>query len=76
LRGYYRKALPSPKTLGDQLKARRKELRLSQLQAAEQIGISPSYLNRLEQGNRGRKITAALQHKLDAWLARPVMPQE
>ena len=73
---FAKRGLPSPKTLGDQLKARRQELRLSQLQAAEQIGISPSYLNRLEQGNRGRKITAALQHKLDAWLARPVMPQE
>jgi DNA-binding XRE family transcriptional regulator len=73
---FVQRSLPSPKTLGDLLKGRRQELGLSQLQAAEQIGISPSYLNRLEQGNRGRKITAALQHKLDAWLARPVMPQE
>jgi len=73
---FSKRSLPSPKTLGDQLKARRQELGLSQLQAAEQIGISPSYLNRLEQGNRGRKITAALQHKLDAWLARPALPQE
>jgi len=73
---FSKRSLPSPKTLGDQLKGRRQELGLSQLQAAEQIGISPSYLNRLEQGNRGRKLTAALQNKLDAWLAHPVIPQE
>jgi len=61
-------ALPTPASLGERLKRHRKALGLTQLQAAEQLGISPSYLNRLEQGNRGKKLSLAVQRTIDTWL--------
>jgi DNA-binding XRE family transcriptional regulator len=64
-----RQALPAPASLGERLKRHRKALGLTQLQAAEQLGISHSYLNRLEQGNRGKKPTPAVQRAIDSWLA-------
>jgi DNA-binding XRE family transcriptional regulator len=64
-------ALPAPTSLGEQLKRQRQALGLTQLQAAEQLGISPSHLNRLERGNRGKKPSATVQRNLDAWLAAP-----
>jgi DNA-binding XRE family transcriptional regulator len=62
------KALPGPNTLRERLKHQRQKLGLTQLQAAEQIGISPAYLNRLEQGTRGKATSAALQKKIAGWL--------
>jgi DNA-binding XRE family transcriptional regulator len=66
-------ALPAPTRLGERLKRRRQALGLSQLQTAEQLGVSPSYLNRLERGNRGKKPSAAVQRNIDAWLAAPAV---
>lgn len=54
-------------TLSERVKARRKMLRLSQLQAAEQIGISQALLSQIE---RGRKPSSATQKKLEAWLSQ------
>ena len=54
-------------TLNERVKARRKMLRLSQLQAAEQIGISQVLLSQIE---RGRKPSSATQKKLEAWLSQ------
>jgi DNA-binding XRE family transcriptional regulator len=62
------KALSGPTTLRERLKRRRQTLGLTQLQAAEQIGISPAYLNRLEQGTRGKATSVALQKKIAGWL--------
>jgi transcriptional regulator with XRE-family HTH domain len=56
------------KTLGERLKQRRRELGLSQIQAAEQLGMSPSYLNRLEKGYRGKKLSSEMQRHIDSWL--------
>ena len=67
-------ALPAPASLDERLKRHRKALGLTQLQAAEQLGISPSYLNRLEQGNRGKKLSLAVQRTIDTWLgAHPAL---
>lgn len=63
-----RAALPAA-TLGARLKQRRQQRGLTLVQAAEQLGISPSYLSRLEQGRRGRSHPSALQRRLDIWLA-------
>ncbi len=62
------KALPDPSTLGERIKHQRKALRLTQLQAAEQIGISPGYLNRLEKGTRGKATSVAIQKTITSWL--------
>ena len=56
-----------PTSLGERLKRHRKALGLTQLQTAEQLGISPSYLNRLEQGNRGKKPSPGVQRAIDTW---------
>lgn len=64
-----RKLLPPPAVLGERVKQRRKALGLSQLQAAEYIGISPSYFNLLEHGKRGKKPSAAVLKELERWLA-------
>lgn len=60
--------LPVPGSLGERLRQRRKALGLTQLQAAEHLGLSPSSLNRLEQGQRGKKLTPAVRRAIDAWL--------
>jgi len=70
-----RAALPAPASLGERLKRHRRVLGLTQLQAAEHLGISPSYLNRLEQGNRGKKPSPAVQRSLDTWLGADSVPQ-
>jgi len=61
-------ALPAPDTLGSRLKRRRHQRGLTLIQAAEQLQMSPGYLSRLEQGRRGQRLPAAVQHKLDTWL--------
>ena len=66
-----RAALPAPDALGERLKRRRRQRSLTLIQAAEQLGISPSYLSRLEQGRRGHSLPAAVQRRLDTWLADP-----
>jgi DNA-binding XRE family transcriptional regulator len=45
-----RRALPAPGTLGERLKRRRQALQLSQIQAAEQLGLHQGYYSRLERG--------------------------
>jgi DNA-binding XRE family transcriptional regulator len=68
-------ALPAPASLSERLKHHRLARGLTQLQAAEQLGISHSYLNRLEQGNRGKKPSPVVQRAIDAWIAaHPVPP--
>jgi hypothetical protein len=62
-------ALPAPDTLGSRLKRRRQQRGLTLIQAAEQLQMSPGYLSRLEQGRRGQRLPAAVQQKLDTWLA-------
>ena len=49
---------------------------LTLIQAAEQLGISPSYLSRLEQGRRGHNLPMALRRDLEVWLADPLMAAE
>lgn len=76
IRDHYQKNIEKPvedhkqqaqgDTLNERVKARRKMLRLSQLQAAEQIGISQALLSQIE---RGRKPSAATQKKLETWLS-------
>jgi hypothetical protein len=63
--------LPAPDTLGTRLKRRRQQRGLTLIQAAEQLQMSPGYLSRLEQGRRGQRLPAAVQRKLDTWLADP-----
>jgi DNA-binding XRE family transcriptional regulator len=66
--------LPEPASLGERLQRHRQALGLTQMQAAEHLGLSPSYLNRLEQGHRGKKPTAAIQRTIDTWIAaHPVL---
>ena len=54
-------------TLGEQLKRRRLALGLSQIQAAEQLGISQAYLSLVERGSKTR-LSTGLREKLHAWL--------
>ena len=60
--------LAAPATLGDLIKARRTESGLSQLRAAEELGVSQGYLNKLEKGkaNPSRQVARRLQEWLDA----------
>jgi hypothetical protein len=55
-------------TLGEQLKRRRHVLGLSQRCTAEQIGISQGYVNLLERGRRGTRLSACIQRRVEAWL--------
>ncbi len=66
------RALTPADTLGACLTRRRQALGLSQIQAAEQIGVSPSYLNRLERGYRGKRLSPTVQRNIDAWLSAHV----
>ena len=59
-------ALPTPANLGEKVKAARAARGLSQLQAAEQIGIANTLLSRVE---AGKPIAPKTKRKLDAWLA-------
>jgi hypothetical protein len=60
-------ALPPAGSWAERVKQRRTELGLSQLAAAEQLGISRAYLAQVE---RGRQPPAALEQKLRRWLAQ------
>jgi hypothetical protein len=67
---------PKPKglapipALGERLKHHRKALGLSQMQAAEQIGIDQGYLSRLERGKA--RYSADTQKRILHWLSRQV----
>lgn len=56
-------------SLADRIKLRRQALGLTLVQAAEQIGISPSDFDWLERGQRGRPHSPDLQRKVQRWLA-------
>lgn len=60
---------PTPQALGTRLQRRRQQLGLTLIQTAEQLGMSPSYLHRLEQGRRGHRLSVTVQRTLEAWLA-------
>jgi transcriptional regulator with XRE-family HTH domain len=64
-----RQTVPAPDSLGARLKRQRQRLGLTQLQVAEQLGLSPSYLNRLERGQRGKKLSTVGLQKIEAWIA-------
>ncbi len=58
--------LPATASLDDRLRKRRTQLVLTQLQAAEQIGISRSSLKRFERGAQPTRKN--IKAKLEAWL--------
>jgi DNA-binding XRE family transcriptional regulator len=64
------KALPatSKESLGTRLKARRQQLGLTQLQAAEKLEVSQGYYSQLERGKDRTKPGAALRRRIDKWL--------
>ncbi|NMB13521.1 MAG: helix-turn-helix transcriptional regulator [Firmicutes bacterium] len=66
-------ALPatSKEPLGTRLKARRQQLGLTQLQAAEELEISQGYYSQLERGKNRAKPGAALGNRIDRWLGGP-----
>ncbi len=58
-----------PEGLPERIKRRRKELGLSQMEAAEQVGISQSYLSLLERGKASEKqLSQSVRKVLKAWL--------
>jgi hypothetical protein len=61
------RALPAAQTLGERLKRRRLMLGLSQIQAAELLGISQAYLSLMERGAKTR-LGTALHQKIQTWL--------
>ena len=61
------RALPAAPTLGEQVKRRRLVLGLSQIQAAELLGISQAYLSLVERGTKTH-LGAALHQKVQTWL--------
>ena len=61
------RALPAAPTLGERLKRRRLVLGLSQIQAAELLGISQAYLSLVERGAKTH-LGAALHQKVQTWL--------
>lgn len=60
-----RKALSSDNPWGDRLKAQRQTLRISQMETAEQLGISRAYVAQIE---AGRKPSRRVQKKLEDWI--------
>lgn len=62
------RALPASLSLSARLQQRREQLGLTLTQAAEQLEVSPSYLHRLEQGHRGKRLSPKLLQRLEAWL--------
>ena len=58
----------SKEPLGARLKARRQQLGLTQLQAAEELEISQGYYSQLERGKNRAKPGAALGNRIDKWL--------
>lgn len=53
-------------SLGESLKARRKEKKLSQLVAADRLGISQAFYSNLERGKKSPN--AGLRAKIESWL--------
>jgi DNA-binding XRE family transcriptional regulator len=58
----------SKEPLGTRLKARRQQLGLTQLQAAEKLEVSQGYYSQLERGKNRAKPGAALGNRIDKWL--------
>ena len=54
--------------IGDQVRTRRDDLGLSQMQAAEQIGISHRQFSKIERG-RVPSPRAKTRRQIDTWLA-------
>jgi DNA-binding transcriptional regulator YiaG len=63
----HRRTLPAPATLGERLKRRRQALGLSQIQAAEQLGLHQGYFSRLERGHAAP--SPAARQRLEHWCA-------
>lgn len=60
------RTLPAPPDLAEVLRQTRRAHGLTQLQAAEEIGIDNTQLSRIE---RGKPIAAKTRRKIEAWLA-------
>jgi hypothetical protein len=60
-----RRTLPAPTALGERLKRRRQALGLSQIQAAEQLGLHQGYFSRLERGHAAP--SPAVRQRLEHW---------
>ena len=58
-----------PTTLGERVRDRRRKLKLSQLQAAEELGVSQPYLSQIEKGTRSP--AADVETRILEWLAAP-----
>ncbi len=61
--------LPAPVTLGDRIKVRRVHAGLSQMQAAEDLGVSQGYFNKLEKGRANPSNEVA--RRIRDWLGEP-----
>jgi len=62
-----RRRIQEPNALGMRLKSRRQALGLSQIQAAEQLGLHQGYFSRLERGHATP--SPAVRKRLEAWCA-------
>jgi hypothetical protein len=62
-----RRALPAPDALGERLKRQRQALKLSQIQAAEQLDLNQGYYSRLERGQTAP--SPAVRTRLETWCA-------
>jgi hypothetical protein len=62
-----RRRIPEPNALGMRLKNRRQALGLSQIQAAEQLGLHQGYFSRLERGHVTP--SPAVRKRLETWCA-------
>src|SRR5262249_30734403 len=60
-----RRRLPKSDALGERLKSRRQALRLSQIQAAEQLCLHQGYFSRLERGHATP--SPAVRKRLEIW---------
>jgi DNA-binding XRE family transcriptional regulator len=58
-------------SLGTRLKARRQQLGITQLQAAEDLEISQGYYSQLERGKARAKPGVALENRINKWLGTP-----
>jgi DNA-binding XRE family transcriptional regulator len=67
------RALPATgkEPLGTRLKARRQQLGITQMQAAEALQISQGYYSQLERGKNRTKPGAALAKRIETWLGEP-----
>jgi hypothetical protein len=64
---FKRWTLLAPVALGERLKRRRQALGLSQIQAAEQLGLHQGYFSRLERGHAAP--SPAVRQRLEQWYA-------